>query len=215
MRKFVSAALLFAAAIPAVANAAFLVTYPTTQSVPVAVPANNFAANLAAVGISRFASTGATLAMTTGGLVKFEFFGKEALLRAKFDVTGLTFTAPSTPVVINNFLTPQNLGTVALTPGTFNPTFSSIGVPGSFTPGSSFFGIGVPNGKPVSNGAFLTNSVWLLFDDNAVPDDNHDDLIIRATFAVPEPGTWMMMILGFGVIGLVMRRRTNQRLSFV
>jgi hypothetical protein len=214
MRKRVTAAALIAA-LPAVANAAFLVTYPSTQTVPVANPANNFAANLAAVGITRFASTNATLALTTGGLVKFEFFGKEALLRGKFDVTGISFTAPSSPVVVNNFAAPVNLGTVSLTPATFNPKFSSMGVPGVFTPGSSFFGIGVANGLPGSNGSFTTNSVWMLFDDNAVPDDNHDDLIIRATYAVPEPSTWAMMILGFGVIGFAMRRRSNYRVSFV
>ncbi len=222
MRKSVYSAALLLAALPAAANAAFVVTYPTTQPVPVAVPANNFAQGLALAGITRFASSGATLALATAGKIKFEFFGKEALLRGKFTVTGLSFTAPSAPVVINNFTvgagatgTPQNLGTYSLTPGTFNPTFSSIGVPGSFTPGSGFFGIGIPNGMPQSNGSMLTNTLWLMFDDNAVPDDNHDDLIIRATFAVPEPGTWAMMILGFGVIGLVMRRRTQQRVSFV
>lgn len=31
--------------------------------------------------------------------------------------------------------------------------------------------------------------------------------IIRQTGAVPEPGTWTMMLLGFGVIGASMRRR--------
>ena len=30
------------------------------------------------------------------------------------------------------------------------------------------------------------------------------------TGAVPEPGTWMMMLLGFGAIGLAVRRRSRQ-----
>jgi hypothetical protein len=32
--------------------------------------------------------------------------------------------------------------------------------------------------------------------------------------AVPEPGTWMLMLLGFGAIGFAMRRRRNVRVSF-
>jgi hypothetical protein len=32
--------------------------------------------------------------------------------------------------------------------------------------------------------------------------------------AVPEPGTWMLMLLGFGAIGFSMRRRKNVRVSF-
>jgi hypothetical protein len=39
-----------------------------------------------------------------------------------------------------------------------------------------------------------------------------------ATFAVPEPASWMMMILGFGAVSLVLRRRQKQnvrtRISF-
>lgn len=40
-----------------------------------------------------------------------------------------------------------------------------------------------------------------------------DNLATQA--AVPEPATWAMFILGFGVIGTSMRRRTTLRASFV
>lgn len=49
----------------------------------------------------------------------------------------------------------------------------------------SFLAQGTPNGLPPS----------LLLDN------------VSLTAAVPEPGTWMTMILGFGVVGGVMRRR--------
>lgn len=212
MRKIVFSTALALATLPAAANAAFIITYPSAQIVPTN---NNFKTQLAAKGITSFASTGASLALSTSGLIKFEYFGKEALLREVFSAGPLVFSPPSTPVLVNNFASPVNLGTYAFTPGSFNPTFKSVGVPGVFAPGSGFFGIGLPSSVKATSGSFATNSVWLLFDDNAVPDDNHDDLLIRATFAVPEPSTWAMMILGFGVIGLVMRRRTQQRVSFV
>lgn len=216
MRKIVLTAALAVAALPVAANASFVITYPSTQPVPTTgLGANNFATELASFGITSFAASGATLSLNTGGLVTFEYFGKESLLSEVFTAGGLTFSPPSIPVLVNDFATPVNLGTFGFTTSNFNPTFSSVGVPGVFTPGSQFFGIGLPSDLNARSGSFQTNTVWLLFDDNAQPDDNHDDLIIRATFAVPEPSTWAMMILGFGVIGLVMRRRTQQRVSFV
>ncbi len=216
MRKSTITAALAVAALPVAANASFVITYPSAQPVPTADPgANNFATELASFGITSFASTGASLVLDAGGLVTFEYFGKESLLSEVFTAGGLNFSPPGSPVTVNNFASPVNLGTFSFTTANFNPTFYSVGVPGLFTPGSAFFGIGLPAGLNARSGSVQTNSVWLLFDDNAVPDDNHDDLIIRATFAVPEPSTWAMMILGFGVIGLVMRRRTQQRVSLV
>ena len=38
-------------------------------------------------------------------------------------------------------------------------------------------------------------------------------LLLDAT-AVPEPGTWMLMLLGLGAVGFSMRRRTNLRVNF-
>jgi hypothetical protein len=37
--------------------------------------------------------------------------------------------------------------------------------------------------------------------------------VIRATAAVPEPATWAMMLLGFGGIGMAMRRRRRPALA--
>lgn len=38
-----------------------------------------------------------------------------------------------------------------------------------------------------------------------------DNIRFAAAAAVPEPGTWAMMILGFGVVGYAMRRRPSLR----
>ncbi len=43
-----------------------------------------------------------------------------------------------------------------------------------------------------------------------------DNTTLTLTAAIPEPGTWMLMILGLGAVGFAMRRRqqTSMRLSF-
>ncbi len=43
-----------------------------------------------------------------------------------------------------------------------------------------------------------------------VPTFIHADFIN----GVPEPGTWAMMILGFGFVGGALRRRSKSQLSF-
>ena len=42
-------------------------------------------------------------------------------------------------------------------------------------------------------------------------DDNHDDHMILAVIgsAVPEPGTWAMLLAGFGMLGAAMRRKSK------
>ena len=44
-----------------------------------------------------------------------------------------------------------------------------------------------------------------------------DDITLKRIGAVPEPGTWMLMILGLGAVGFAMRRRQADptRVSFV
>jgi PEP-CTERM motif len=55
-----------------------------------------------------------------------------------------------------------------------------------------------------------TSQAWT-FDNFRLTTDN------QTQGGVPEPATWLMMILGFGTIGVAMRRRTGQtvRVSFV
>lgn len=57
---------------------------------------------------------------------------------------------------------------------------------------------------------------YFAFDDSgAAYDDNHDDLLIYAKFeaAVPEPATWLMMILGFATTAVAVKRRSKMLLA--
>ena len=53
------------------------------------------------------------------------------------------------------------------------------------------------------------NTAWLLWDDSGSDiDDNHDDLIIRLTYRVPEPATLGLLGLGLLGVGAIRRKRT-------
>jgi hypothetical protein len=56
---------------------------------------------------------------------------------------------------------------------------------------------------------FLTAGTYGLFvnGNNAGGGNAGGTVSIRQTAAVPEPGTWAMMLLGFGGMGVAMRRR--------
>ena len=61
-----------------------------------------------------------------------------------------------------------------------------------------------------------TDQILLAFADNGGQGDgDYDDLIILARFtsSVPEPATWLMMIMGFGLVGVASRRRRTMVLS--
>lgn len=79
-----------------------------------------------------------------------------------------------------------------------------------FTNGENFLGLRVTSGGQNYYGfAFTTNSTFNGFAFETTP-----NVGITATTnfpaAVPEPGTWAMLILGFGAVGFGMRRRKVQ-----
>lgn len=48
-----------------------------------------------------------------------------------------------------------------------------------------------------------------------LPDDSApQSRFVPSTAAIPEPGTWAMMIIGMGVVGLTMRRRANHKAKY-
>jgi hypothetical protein len=80
-------------------------------------------------------------------------------------------------------------GPGGLTPGSITANFSD---PGVFSRNGTFFGSPLPNNQP---NPILTVSGF------------------AEVSAAPEPGTWAMMILGFGIVGYSLRRTHRQGLK--
>lgn len=62
---------------------------------------------------------------------------------------------------------------------------------------------------PANTGtSYQADELFFGFNDNGSTDGDYDDYIIRITSsAVPEPGTWALLIAGFGMIGYSLRSR--------
>ncbi|MBC7581202.1 MAG: PEP-CTERM sorting domain-containing protein [Tardiphaga sp.] len=193
-------------ALPAAANASAVITF--TSSLPIPVPANDFSTQLGTLGLDRYTTTGAMISLNANAVLRFEFLGSESGFNDTFTAAGLPAFTEFTSF-INNFGSPTNLGAAAFSAGSLAGllTFTSSG-PGAVSGvGSDGFGIFLSRGQ-VSGAAVST--FYLGYDDqlNNI-DDNHDDMIIRVSVLppVPEPATWMTMLLGFAAVGVGMRRR--------
>jgi hypothetical protein len=101
------------------------------------------------------------------------------------------------------------LGTPALAGTSYTPVsktllfdFATLGVPLDNIEGITF-------GETLSNGQ---RSLIVVADDNfgAAQQQQVFAFAVGATAAVPEPASWALMIIGFGVVGGAMRRRSRQ-----
>ena len=95
------------------------------------------------------------------------------------------YTNPGSPTTVGNATTFNGAGTV------FSKT-------GGFKAGANTLTFVVRNGPGTATNG---NPAGLL-------------TIANVTAAVPEPGTWMLMLLGFGAIGFAMRSRTKTQVRF-
>jgi hypothetical protein len=188
------------------ANASFVVTLGSTFGIP---SNNDFQSDLNGLGYWNYTSTGASLTLTAPAILSFEFLGSESGFSDGFTAPGIApipGVDPEVSLLENHFAAPIFLGSGSYSAGSLAGLFnftSNLGVPAGI--GATGFGIFLPR-LPAGTLTYTGDSLIFGFDDlGAGPDDNHDDYIVRVT-AVPELGTWAMMLFGFGAMGMTIRR---------
>ena len=209
MRKHIAAlAVLSALAMPAAANAAATITLGSSPTGIVDI--NNFKGDLDTYfGLTQFTTDVTDIVLDPNSAISFYFLGSESGYSD-------TFSTLSTPVVTytestsfsDAFAAPIYIGGGLFAPGSLKNllNFSSdTGAPATI--GDTGFAIFLP--ENFVSGTAVTEFVFGYDDQVTNPDDdNHDDMIFRAVVSsVHEPGTWAMMLLGFGAVGAMMRRK--------
>lgn len=187
---------------PATASATVTVGFGGTTAIP---SNNDFRTQLAALGLTRFAASGASLTLSENSIITFELLGSESGFNDRFQAGSLAYTEFTR--LLNRFGNPIALGSDEFGSGSLagDIVFSAVGGR-TVTVGQDGFGIFL---GPNARSGDQLSTFYLGYDDQlAHRDDDYDDMIIRATVtpAVPEPGTWAMMLIGFGAIGFSMRR---------
>lgn len=192
---------------PALALSAFTVTPGASFLVP---NNNDFKGKLSGLGLDSYTSTGASVILNSNRTLKFEFLGSESDATNWFTANGIASFAESDS---DNFASPVLIGRGVFTPAQFSDIFFNSGSASNPITnagiGDERFGIFMPGNGSDNESLFNSNVLHFGFDDmiNNV-DDNHDDFIVRVS-AVPEPGTWVSMVLGFGLLGAMTRRRRS------
>jgi hypothetical protein len=175
------------------------------------VPSNNFRHTLAGLGITEY-TLGVSLGTSAAGSVTYYYYGKEAGYRNDFWAEDLSYSTGFNPTWQDRFSNPYEIGTVGVDGGLLDFGFCA------YSSGTHLVDC-LSNQQNDRRGLYsfqsiamsiIGNSAWLFWDDSgAGPDDNHDDMIIRAVFTpattVPEPGT--LALFGFGLLGLGFARR--------
>lgn len=214
MKKLAVLAAAAAIALPAAAQAQVVITAGSASDVS---PINNFKTELAGLGLTKM-STNATLDLDAGNWsIAFYLLGSESGYNDTFTAPGgVSYTETSDLTGwTNTYIGSSNL--IGWAGGSLGPILnftSNLGGPASL--GATGFGVFL---SAAQVGAETTNSTFYFGYDDQITnpdDDNHDDLIIKAVITpVPEPSTWGLMILGFGALGMAMRRSRRREGSAI
>ena len=131
----------------------------------------------------------------------------------------LNFTSPALPTVVSTFA--LNLVSTPNS-GTADQNADYVYFPSSFSSTSFLIGTTTYNikltgfGNIVGDGFLSSNSAELHVRENSSATADLFAIVTTQTAAgaVPEPATWLMMIVGMGAIGFVARRRSNVRVAY-
>ncbi len=129
-----------------------------------------------------FSNTGAT-----------SFLASFSSALSAFSIDFGDFGADSDAFMMTLFSGADGTGSVV---GTVNVPYGTASLPGAVST-ASFSGSSFQSVSFIAGSTAFPNSVY------------YDNLRATVAGAVPEPGTWAMMLLGFGAMGLTLRRRSR------
>ena len=216
-KTMVASVLLGAAGVAQAGFIAIDASAPVASTIGI-VGHNDFVGNLSAIGIDTY-TLGASLGVDAAGSLTYYYYGKEAGYENVFEAGALSYSSGVTPTWQNYFGAPIELGTMAVGPGLLDFQFcaySGSSAQGCVTNAQND-GLDIHSFQSIAF-SITRNVAWLFWDDSgAGPDDNHDDMLIKAVFtpatSVPEPGTLTLFGLGLLGVGFLARRRQRRRVA--
>ena len=202
MNRFALFAVATLAALAAMPASAVTFTVTAGNVSPIAGTGNDFTGDLAALGFAVKELQNSTVT-SNGGTYKVELLGYENGFTDRFSVDGgatalgnVTWSG-----FANLFANPTFLGTSSNAPSGWRFLSAQSGSAVVGNVGFSIFG---PAGTQAGD-VFKTNTLFIGFNDGGA-DGDHDDGILKIS-AVPEPASWALMIVGFGMVGVGVRSR--------
>lgn len=197
--KYLAPAIALAAGVASPASAAFFIE--GIGSTSAIAPNNDFAGELDANYSYTLQTSDFTgLSLLSPARITFYALASESGYEDSFSAYGVNGVESNFSFDASRVIGTADVAAGALTDFVFSSSGGS-----SASPGSTQFSIFLPTG--FAGGTFNTDWLVFGFDDTVGGDADYDDFIIGAQISpIPEPQMWALMIAGFGLVGLQLRR---------